>query len=207
MTFQVESNHYLLNYDTKERFCSYWYQANEIVSLSPDSVLEIGIGNSFLSNYLRRQSLNVTSLDLDKRLKPDVASSVLNIPFSDKRFDIVASYEVLEHLPYQSFKKALLEMSRVSRMFILISLPDVSLCYPFRLLVPKVGCFQKLLPLPSLRKRFHHFDGQHYWEIGKEGYDLKKVEADIKKTGFKIQETFRVFEMPYHRFFKLEVLK
>ena len=56
MVKQVESNHYYKEaYDTKDRFISYWHQINEIIMLNPDSVLEIGIGNGFLSKYLGKE--------------------------------------------------------------------------------------------------------------------------------------------------------
>jgi len=47
------------------------------------------------------------------------------------------------------------------------------------------------------------FDGEHYWEIGKEGYPLQKVMDEMRRAGFKIEKTYRVFEHPYHRFFVL----
>jgi len=37
---QVKPSHYFQrNYDTKERFISYWHQVNEIIELEPNSVL------------------------------------------------------------------------------------------------------------------------------------------------------------------------
>lgn len=50
---QVEPDHYYDNYDWKGRFCSYWHQINEIIELGPNRVLEIGIGNGFVSKYLK----------------------------------------------------------------------------------------------------------------------------------------------------------
>jgi hypothetical protein len=51
---QVEPAHYLKSYDTKGRFISYWHQIDEIFKLSPENVLEIGIGNRFVSDYLKK---------------------------------------------------------------------------------------------------------------------------------------------------------
>lgn len=97
MRFQVEPHYYYKNYDTKERFCSYWHQIEEIVSHNPKDILEIGIGNGFVSRHLRQRGFNVVTLDLDKKLGPDVAASTLSTPFSDKTFEAVTCYEVLEH--------------------------------------------------------------------------------------------------------------
>jgi len=48
------------------------------------------------------------------------------------------------------------------------------------------------------------YDGEHYWEIGKAGYPLQRIINDIRKTGFNIKKTYRIFEWPYHRFFILK---
>lgn len=55
-----------------------------------------------------------------------------------------------------------------------------------------------------LKKLVHKFNGEHYWEIGKFGYPLSRIIKDIKIAGFNIKKTYRIFEVPYHRFFILE---
>ncbi len=76
--FQVHPNHYLnKSYDSKVRFISYWHQINEIIKLKPKSVLEIGIGNGFVSKYLKERKLDIITLDIDKRLNPDVVGNIL----------------------------------------------------------------------------------------------------------------------------------
>lgn len=202
---QVEPNHYFnKSYDAKERFISYWHQINEITKLNPKGVLEIGIGNGFVSKYLKERKVNVVTLDIDRRLNPDIAGSVFNIPFADNYFDVVVCYELLEHLTYENFNKALSEIFRVSESYAVLSLPDASKVYRLYVQIPKIGVFKRLIPLPRLKKQIHKFDGQHYWEIGKTGYLLSKITKDIQIAGFKIEKTYRVFEHPYHRFFILK---
>ena len=207
MKLQVESNHFYKNYDTKERFCSYWHQIEEIVLQNPASILEIGIGNGFVSRHLRQRGFNVVTLDIDKKLNPDLTASVLNTPFFNGAFEVVACYEVLEHLPYKYLEVALLEIYRISSSHVLLSLPDANPVYRAYIQVPKLGSFKKLIQIPRMKKPVHHFDGQHYWEIGKTGYSLNSIINVIQKVGFKIEKTYRVFEMPYHRFFILNRLK
>ena len=48
------------------------------------------------------------------------------------------------------------------------------------------------------------FDGGPYWEIGKARYSLNRIIKDIQRAGFKIVKTYRIFEIPYHRFFILK---
>ena len=205
MKSQVKYNHYFIeSYDSKERFISYWHQIKEIINLKPKNVLEIGIGNGFVSKYLKERGINLTTLDIDQELKPNIIGTVLNIPFTDDLFDLIACYEALEHLPYVKVKKTISEICRVSKFFTILSLPDTNRVYRFNVQIPKIGEIKKLIPLPQLRQLLHKFDGQHYWEIGKKGYPLNRVTNDIKNVGFKIIKTYRVFENPYHRFFVLK---
>ena len=205
---QVKPDHYYkITYDTKERFCSYWHQIHEVLSLNPSEVLEIGIGNGFVSRYLRDRGVNVTTLDIDKDLRPDVVGSVLDIPFPKASFQVVVCCEVLEHLPYENVSRALSEISRVSKQYLVLSIPDRNRVYRLFLHVPKIGIIKKLLPLPRIKKPIHTFDGEHYWEIGKAGYPLKRIIGDIKNNGLEMLKTYRVFEMPYHRFFVLRKIE
>ena len=195
-----------IDYDSKERFCSYWHQINEIISLKPKKVIEIGIGTGFVARYLREKKLSITTLDIAHELRPDVAGSVLAIPFEEGSFDVVACCEVLEHLPYSQFSKALKEIHRVSQKHVVLSLPDVTTVYRINMELPRIRPIKKLISHPFHRPAQHAFDGEHYWEIGKIDYPLKRIELDIRQSGLKIIKTYRVFEFYYHRFFVLEKL-
>ena len=201
---QVQPSHYFENtYDSKERFISYWHQMNEITALEPQSVLEVGIGNGLISYYLRQRGFNITTLDIDRQLDPDISGSVIEIPLRDNSFDLVACYEVLEHIHYEKLPQALSELHRVSRRHVILSLPDCNRVYPLYVRIPKLGTLRRLISLPRLNPPQHKFDGEHYWEIGKAGYPVQKVLQDVEKSGFKIMKTYRVFEVPYHHFFVL----
>ncbi len=204
MKIQVEPSHYFSKtYDSKERFISYWHQINEIIMLKPSSILEIGIGNGFVSNYLKKREFDITTMDIDERLNPDKIASVHCIPFSDESFELITSFETIEHLPYEDFPKTLNEIHRVSKKYAILSLPDVTRAYRFDIQIPKIGELKRLIQLPRLKLRMHEFNGEHYWEIGKAGYSLRMVMNEMRNVGFEIKKTWRIFEMPYHRFFIL----
>src|SRR3990167_9093807 len=113
---QVRKDHYFnLKYDTKERWISYWYQIHEVLFYDPQTVLEIGIGNRTVSDYLKKAGVKVTTCDFDKSLKPDVLADILNLPFKKNSFDVVLCAEVLEHLPFKKFHRALEEIRRVCK--------------------------------------------------------------------------------------------
>lgn len=200
---KVKEGHYLSDsYDSKGRFASYWHQINEILILQPTSVLEVGVGNGFLSEYLRKRGVTLTTVDFDERLKPDVVGSVLNLPFEDQEFDVVVCYQVLEHIPYNDLTIALGELRRASKRKVIISLPDVTPKATLHLRLPMICNRGIVLSLP-LEIHQHVFDGQHYWEIGKKNSPLRIIAETIRKAGFTIERTYRVYEFPYHRFFVL----
>jgi len=190
-------------YDFKGRFISYWYQIEELLNFNQGPILEIGIGNRFVSDYLKKRGLNIITLDLDIALKPDCVGSVLHIPFSEEAFSTVAGFELLEHIPYKDFSNALKELKQSTQRNVLISLPDVTRIVKFSSFVPRIGEKKISISLPFIPKRKHKYDGEHFWEIGKKGYSLKRIINDIQSVGFKILKTYRIFEFHYHRFFIL----
>lgn len=200
---QVEKQHYRNQYDTKGRFASYWHQIDEILALRPSSVLDIGIGNAFVASYLKQSGVNVTTMDIDPDLDPDLVCSVTRMPFSNDAFSVTACFQVLEHLEYRQFALSLAELKRVAQDYVLISLPDRS--FHFSLLVKLYPRFAQGISFSLRRfpgKRFK-FDGEHYWEIGHRGYGLHRIEKSIQDAGLQIIRTYRVLEKPLHRLFLL----
>jgi len=78
-----KSVYYSVAYDTKERIISFWHQISEVLRLNPIDVLEIGCGNKFTSEYLRKQGIKITTVDVDESLEPDVCASVMDLPFDN----------------------------------------------------------------------------------------------------------------------------
>ena len=190
---QVKPNHYFADsYNTAERKRSFSLQIKLIEKTHPKSVLEIGIGNALVSQKLEKKGLSVTTLDIDKNLKPDIVADITKIPLPNNSFDTVAAFEVLEHLPFGKFLISLKQMRRVSKNFILFSVPDVT---------PRVHFLKKIFKKPKLIP--HCFDGQHYWEIGKKNYQIKKIIKNIKICKLKIKNTFIDESVTNRRFFVL----
>jgi len=195
-----KSIYYGKHYLSPDRFASYGHQLQEIVALTPRNVLEVGIGNGLVSRVLREAGVELTTYDFDAALRPDVVGSVTDMPFGDGAFDVVACFEVLEHIPYEHVPRALGEIYRVCRNRALISLPDAA--PSARLHIPRL-CRERVLNIPFRRPRDHVFDGEHYWEINKKGYPLAQICALMQRAGFALDHTFRVWTNPYHRFFRL----
>jgi SAM-dependent methyltransferase len=60
--------------------------------------------------------------------------------------------------------------------------------------------FEPKIPIPH-QTREHEFDGQHYWELGTEGYPVARIVDAIRQRGMTLVCEFRVPEMPWHHFF------
>ncbi len=120
---QVKKDHYFNGYDSIGRFISYFYQTSFAIDLNPTSILEIGVGNKTVSNYLKEHDFKVDTLDFDKSLKPDIVSDIREMDIKDKSYDLVMACEVLEHIPWDDVPKAISEIYRVSKKYALISIP------------------------------------------------------------------------------------
>jgi ubiquinone/menaquinone biosynthesis C-methylase UbiE len=165
------------------------------------TVLEIGIGNGFVSRYLRDCGIRTVTLDLDYRLHPSVAGSLLQLPFRDDAFPTVSCCEVLEHIPFDKVPIALQEIARVSANHVVISVPDVSPYVQWMLKLPFLPYSAKMLSLNRWPfAKAHDFDGEHYWEIGKCGYPLHHFRKMIRDAGLTIASHPRFLGNPYHRF-------
>jgi len=194
-------------YDTKRRFCGYWHQIDEIISIKPKTILEIGVGSGFVASYLKNKGLNIVSLDILQNLNPDTVGSVLDLPFGEEAFHAVSCCEVLEHLPYSEFNRALSELHRVSQRHVILSLPDDTAVYRFDIQLSKIMLVKKSFSDPFHKPKTHNYDGHHYWEIGKVNFPLEKIINEIRQAKFEIVNSYRVFERPFQRFLILKPVK
>jgi len=92
------------------------------------NIADIGCGNGVITNELAK-TWDTTGLDFSeealKRLTcPAVLASVTQIPFSDRSYDFVLCSEVLEHLDKIDLQKAISEMSRIAKKYLLITVPN-----------------------------------------------------------------------------------
>ncbi|MEO8763497.1 MAG: class I SAM-dependent methyltransferase [Ginsengibacter sp.] len=94
------------------------------------SLIDLGCGHgSFLKLISsRRKDIRCVGIDnSDGALAyipfEKAKASIVSVPFADKEFDCVYALEVLEHLNPEEFKKALEEMVRLSKKYIIVSVP------------------------------------------------------------------------------------
>ena len=202
MERQVSKEHYYNKYDTLKRFISYHKQIELIKNTGNNKVLEIGKGNGFLCDYLKKNNFDISTCDIDKDLNPDILSPITNIKSKDNNFDVVCAFEVLEHIPFKDFEIAIKELRRVSSDYVIVSIPYPKIPFEFIYQLPLFkGWFR--LGIPLFWKRFKPSE-EHFWEIGWKGYSLKIIRNILKKE-FKIESECECMYNTYHHFFVLRV--
>ncbi len=89
-------------------------------------ILEVGSGSKGITRFFKYP---VVGVDIEfqehknKYLKEIVSSATKKFPFKDNEFDAVISVDSIEHIPRNKRAKALKEMLRVSKKYIVITCP------------------------------------------------------------------------------------
>src|SRR5258706_3653958 len=187
---QTDRSHYDQSYYERRRLYSVAVQAEVLWSLRPASVIEVGPGRGvFAALFSQLSGARVVTMDIDPSLGPDVIGSVFEMPFGDGAFDAAACFQMLEHLPFDRFTPALVEMRRVAKIGLALSLPDCSLALTLRIglrnprkdglvaawtMQPSGWALRKLKKVPN--------SAGHYWEIGRRGTPLSVVRNAIVRS-------------------------
>ncbi len=204
---QVNKDHYNFpKYCDLKRWSSYWYQLEVVINLKPESVLEIGPGDYVFANYLKQNTdIKYTSVDFAEDLKPDIVADLRKLPLPENSYDVVCAFEVLEHLPFIEFENNLKELLRVAKKNVVISLPHWGRSFAFSMQIPLLGIKKFNFKLPYKHFKIPHvWDGEHYFEIGKENFPVEVVREKIWNAGGKIIKDFVTTENTYHHFFVIE---
>lgn len=199
----ITRTHFGPEYDNKRRLASYWHQADECHKLGGRAILVVGKGSGLASLLLERQGFKVTNLDIHFQVTPTVVGDVVRLPVRRESFDVAVCCQVLEHLPKESFVPALCELRRVVRRGLVLSLPD---CSSYSTLISRALRRKDIMTLPHVPRTKPKLDAEHFWEISMRGHQLRDVQHAIQQAGFTVEKTFRVWEIPFHRFFRLGVL-
>jgi SAM-dependent methyltransferase len=200
---KMENTYLTLQYNSKARWLSFWYQISETLEVSPRNVLVIGKGSGIAENVITQLSnhkTEVLTLDINYAVNSDVVGSVANLPFRKDSFDAAICCRVLEYIPFEDFPMVLSELHRAATKRIVLSLPHgrkhvkVSCAFPFaeeRILIVKN-------PFTS-----HPCPGkQNHWEIGM-GVSLKQVRFHLSRL-FEIEKEYLNEISCDHRFFILK---
>lgn len=130
--------------------------------LNIETVLDVGCGEGFTLARLKKEKIgksyegieyDETAIELGKKLYPTLEikkGDIYSLPYKDNSFDLVVCTEVLEHL--ENPKKAYKELIRVSRKYILLSVPNE----PF-FTIQRIARFQNILHLGAHPEHIQHW--------------------------------------------------
>jgi SAM-dependent methyltransferase len=200
----METNvkHFTGRYDALDRWLSYWYQSELVRRTEAQEVIEIGCGNKTVSNLLKRNGIKVLTVDNDPSLGPDQIGDVLTLPLPNEAARTILCAEVLEHLPFEDFPRALAELRRVAKEFVVLSLPHWGISFRLSFKLPLIRPIDLFLKIPWPRR--HVWNGEHYWEIGKTGFPVRRIRKEITKAGFRIEFEKIYPDNPAHHYFLLK---
>lgn len=197
---QVDKSHYGRSYRSKDRWLSYFYQLSLVRSCAPATVLEIGPGEGVVTDNLRKDGVYVVTCDIAEDLHPDVIGSITALPCKDGEFQLALAAEVLEHIRFEDVPQALSELRRVSARHVVISLPHPGWVFSFSCKLPLLPRLDFFFQVPFFWQE-HVFNGEHYWELGKKGYPVRRFVEVARAAGLKLVKTQKHIDDPVHRLF------
>lgn len=201
---QVPSSQYWSGYDTAKRWSSYWIQIEHALSMPEGEILEVGVGNGVVTDYLRKVGgRTVTTMDIDPQLEPDVVGDIVFLPFEDESFECVMACEVLEHMPFDRTAMALKEMRRVARRGV-ISVPNNGVCVQVNIGL-RFRTWGFRVSAPWLRRAVTpRVPKEHFWELEMKGFPESRFRKAVESAGWRICADIRNPNNTLHHFFILE---
>ena len=197
--------YYTKKYFGLEQLCSMSHQIHDIFQLAPKSLIEIGIGNGFTSSFLQRSGIDVTTVDINEDLEPDICAPICDIEdhlSADADYDLVVCCEVLEHIPFEDFIENIKICRKLSdRLY--LTLPNYKPSYGFGgfVTLPK---FHKLFGIFIDVPRKKILDKEHFWEVGSSKETSKKAILEILRTYYPTARVKRQALKPNHYAFVAE---
>ncbi len=108
---------------------------------------------------------------------------------------------VFRNSRYHKFQPTIEQLKRISRKNIILSLPYWGYTFGLKWRLPKIAEHALQFKISGFKK--HKPDKQHYWEIGKRGCGIKRIQMSIYSAGLKIDKSFWDIDDPYHYYFVL----
>lgn len=166
---------------------AYWRQMKLVLPALEhgDSILEIGPGTGFTSNYLRSKGYRVTTLDIDDKKSPDIVANLVEYPFPDT-YDHILAFEVFEHIPFDKFSAILPLLKKAFKKNLFFSVPtNYRIWFLAELIIP----YFKEVSFCIKAKRRKINAELHFWELEYKQYTSKYLERTLSEAGLTIVNT------------------
>jgi len=183
------------------------------------SVLEFGSGRNLTKFIAEFLGISHTSVDVSERFRPDHVSSILDFhPPEIQKYDLVCSFQCLEHNPLGELDDLIAHMVQFTNRYLYVSLPYAGswFSFSFNIRIPKfhfsarkcvvsdlVG--GRRIDVRPLRLRSpERFHSAHWWEVGRPGTRKKTIIAKFGSHGLKLVDSYHNVFYPHHVFFLFE---
>lgn len=162
------------------------------ISLIPKevkSIVDIGCGNGVFLNLLDQKKVDLLGVDRSKeaikhvRCK-SIVGEITSIPLENSSYDCVTCLQVLEHIPVPYYDKAIAELSRASKKYIIVSVPF------------EEDLESNFSSCPHCKSKFNN-------DLHVRSYDRETVEQLFRKQGFKCIELKNVVQSKKYLFVEM----
>ncbi len=177
-----------------------WIEFNDLKPLlqSPGQLLDVGCGNGRLIPWLQQNcsGLNYLGVDVSEQLlsiarqqfpsQRFIKASMLQLPFPDAQFDVVACVAALQHIPSVAYREqALTELLRVTKpngVLFMLNWDIYQSKFAAALATPPAGCDVGDIFVPwkndqgkTLAERYYH------------AFTVQEIKDLCTKTGWQIR--------------------
>jgi hypothetical protein len=204
----IEKDYYSFKeYNSKIRMLTYWHQIDEVISVNPQSVLEIGKGTGLVYSYLSCLGIDVKTFDVNADLKPDIVGNIEHIDdvFEPNSWDVVLCSRVLHHIPFSNFYSIIQKLTQVASQRLVVSVPvdDLRIYNGLRYTSGRQKTLSIGLPLGFKRllgKAAGKPIGSGLWQLNSQRETrITKVISDLNDLGLN-PRTYRMEEDRSHMF-------
>jgi hypothetical protein len=195
-TKYIYSSDWIYSLENLSLWNYYWYQQKILQDKikKGDTILEIGVGSGFTSNYLKSKGFNVRTFDIDKDKNPDIIGNLVNYDFKTA-FDHILAFEIFEHIPYDKFIIVLKKLKKNCIKTLFFSVPlNRKLLFKISLFLPYIKDINWEI---SIKKRQITTEA-HYWELDYKDLSEKKFISDIESTGYKIINSSKFSSLKFY---------
>lgn len=192
----------------QRRFSSTRIQITSVTDLgdSVSSILEVGPGSGYFASIVKSLGYKIKTADIKSQFNPDYLGDFRKVDIPE-RFDLVAAFEMLQHLPFPELSSTLKKLARMSNRYVLISVPARVHRFELTLQVPTLVSPRRL-GLGWLRGRHsasltwewprgkdpseeswkgrNDYWNPHYWEVGRKSYPRSRLLSQIELSGLRV---------------------
>ena len=192
------SSDWIHQLESEEHWRSYWHQLKLVLPelKKGDTILEIGPGSGFLTNYLRAKGYQVTTLDIDQDKSPDIVANLVVYDFPEV-YDHIFAFEVFEHIPFEKFTDSLPRLKIAARKNLFFSVPrNYRIWFHADLIIP----YFKEVTFSIKTRRRKILTQNHFWELDYKKYRNKFLLKVLEDAEFTFAAKKSVKTMAFYHF-------